>query len=101
MILIFLAYITDIYEVFPLNGDSSLKILQNYALSKINTNRLSVGLNPVSLSDNKAAQNHAVEIQQSELLSHWSKKGLKPYMLYSLHNGYRLRPTKHRSNKLC
>ena len=45
---------------------SSLKILQNYALSKINTDRLSVGLNPVSLSDNKAAQYHAAEILQSE-----------------------------------
>jgi hypothetical protein len=87
MILIFLTYINDIYEVFPLNGTSNLKILQNYALSKINADRLSVGLNPVSLSDNKAAQHHAVEIQKSELLSHWSKKGLKPYMLYSLHNG--------------
>ena len=87
MILIFLAYITDFDEVFSINGSSSLKILQNHALSKINTDRSSVGLNPVSLSDNKAAQHHAAEILQSELLSHWSKNGLKPYMLYSLHNG--------------
>ena len=87
MILISLAYITDFDEVFSINGSSSLKILQNHALSKINTDRLSVGLNPVSLSDNKAAQHHAAEILQSELLSHWSKNGLKPYMLYSLHNG--------------
>jgi hypothetical protein len=87
MILISLVYITDFDQVFSINGTSSLKILQDYALSKINADRLSVGLNPVSLSDNKAAQYHAAEILQSELLSHWSKDGLKPYMLYSLHNG--------------
>ena len=39
------------------------------------------------LCDNEAAQYHADEILKSELLSHWSKNGLKPYMLYSLHNG--------------
>jgi hypothetical protein len=64
-----------------------LKILQNYALSRINEDRLIVGLHPVSLGDNKAAQNHADEMLKSELLSHLSKNGLKPYMLYSLHNG--------------
>ena len=87
MILIALACITDFHEVFSQNGTLSLKILQNYALSKINTDRLSVGLNPISISDNKAAQYHAAEILGTELLSHWSKNGLKPYMLYSLHNG--------------
>ena len=87
VILIPLACITDFHEVFSQNGTLSLKILQNYALSKINTDRLSVGLNPVSISDNKAAQYHAAEILRTELLSHWSKNGLKPYMLYSLHNG--------------
>ena len=87
MILISLAYIADYHEAFSLNGTSGMKILQNYALSKINADRLSVGLNPVSLSDNMAAQYHATEILQSELLTHWSKNGLKPYMLYSLHNG--------------
>ena len=87
MILISLAYIADYHEAFSLNGTSGMKILQNYALSKINADRLSLGLNPVSLSDNMAAQYHATEILQSELLTHWSKNGLKPYMLYSLHNG--------------
>jgi len=87
LILISLACITDFQEAFSVNGTSSLKILQSYALSKINTDRLNVGLNPLSLSDNKAAQYHASEILQSEILSHWSKNGLKPYMLYSLHNG--------------
>ena len=87
MILIPLACITDFHEGFSQNGTLSLKILQNYALSKINTDRLSVGLNPISISDNKAAQYHAAEILGTELLSHWSKNGLKPYMLYSLHNG--------------
>lgn len=87
MILISLAYITNLPEVSSLNESSNLKILQNYALSRINGDRLSVGLNPVSLSDNKAAQNHAAEILKSEFLSHWSKNGLKPYILYSLHNG--------------
>ncbi|TVP40309.1 CAP domain-containing protein [Candidatus Nitrosocosmicus arcticus] len=61
-----------------------MKILQNHILSEINTDRFSAGLRPVALSDNKAAQYHAAEILKSELLSHWSKNGLKPYMLYSL-----------------
>ena len=77
----------DYYKVFSLDDTSDLKILKNYALFKINSDRLSMGLNPVSQSDNKAAQYHAVEILRSELLSHWSKNGLKPYMLYSLYNG--------------
>jgi hypothetical protein len=81
MIPIPLACITDFHEVFSQNGTLSLKILQNYALSKINTDRLSDGLNPISISDNKAAQYHAAEILRTELLSHWSKNGLKPYML--------------------
>jgi hypothetical protein len=55
--------------------------------SKINKDRLSVGLHLVSLGDNKAAQNHGDEMLKSDLLSHWSKNGLKLYMLYSLHNG--------------
>lgn len=87
MILIFLAYITNLPEVSSLHESYDLKTLQNHALSRINEDRLSVGLHPVSLSDNKAAQNHAAEILKSELLSHWSKDGFKPYMLYSLHNG--------------
>jgi hypothetical protein len=65
----------------------NLKILQNYALSKINIDRLNFGLNPLSLSDNKAAQHHASEILRTGFLSHWSTNGLKPYMLYSLYNG--------------
>ncbi|CAN5699710.1 hypothetical protein BH23THE1_BH23THE1_14000 [soil metagenome] len=87
MILISLAYITNLPEVSSLNESSNLKILQNYTLSRINEDRLSVGLHLVSLSDNKAAQNHADEMIKPDLLSHWSKNGLKPYMLYSLHNG--------------
>jgi hypothetical protein len=85
--LISLAYIMDYYKIFSLDDTSDLKILKNYALFKINSDRLSMGLNPVSQSDNQAAQYHAAEILQSEFLSHWSKNGLKPYMLYSLYNG--------------
>lgn len=61
MILISLAYITNLPEVSSLNESSNLKILQNYTLSRINEDRLSVGPHLVSLSDNKAAQNHADE----------------------------------------
>lgn len=68
--------------------------------SKINTDRLGFEVYPVFLGDNKAAQNHADEIIKSELLFHWSKNGLKPYMLYSLLR-YRLRVTKRRSTQLC
>lgn len=87
IILISLAFISEFDEAFSINETSNLKILQNYALSKINSDRLNVGLNTLSLSDNKAAQYYSAELLQSEILSHWSKNGLKPYMLYSLHNG--------------
>ena len=87
LILISLSYIIDFHESLSINGTLNLKVLQNYALAKINIDRLSFGLNPVSLSDNKAAQHHAYEILQSGLLSHWSTNGLKPYMVYSLYNG--------------
>jgi len=82
-----LSYIIIFHESLSINGTLNLKVLQNYALAKINIDRLSFGLNPVSLSDNKAAQHHAYEIFQSGLLSHWSMKGLKPYMEYSLYKG--------------
>jgi len=87
LIFIFLACTNNFLQVLSLNETSNLKILQNHTLSKINTDRFSAGLQPVALSDNKAAQYHAAEILKSELLSHWSKNGLKPYMLYSLYNG--------------
>ena len=87
LILISLVYIIDFRESLSINKTLNLKVLQNFALSKINIDRLSFGLNLVSLSDNKAAQHHASEILQSGFLSHWSTNGLKPYMVYSLYNG--------------
>jgi len=85
LILNSLVYIIGFHEGLSINESSNLKVLQNYALAKMNIDRLSVGPNPVSLSDNKAAQHHASEILQSGFLSHWSTKGLKPYMVYSLY----------------
>ncbi len=62
--------------------------LKSYMLSLINTHRAGVGLDPVILGSNPAAQNHADSMLQNCFSSHWGIDGLKPYMRYSLAGGY-------------
>ena len=57
-------------------------------LELINDERVSVGLNPVVLGDNVAAQLHAEAALENCFSSHWGIDGLKPYMRYSLAGGY-------------
>ena len=61
--------------------------LVNYALSLINSDRQSKGLQNVTLSDVDSGQRHADEMLAYHFLSHWDTKGFKPYMRYTLEGG--------------
>ena len=62
--------------------------LKEYMLELINAERRAVGLDPVGLGDNFAAQFHAEFAIEHCFSSHWGIDGLKPYMRYSLAGGY-------------
>ncbi len=57
-------------------------------LELINDERVKVGLDPVVLGDNVAAQLHAEAEVENCFGSHWGMDGLKPYMRYSLAGGF-------------
>ena len=59
-----------------------------HMLELINDKRVSVGLNPIVLGDNAAAQLHAEASLENCFSSHWGIDGLKPYMRYSLAGGF-------------
>ena len=62
--------------------------LKQYMLELINEERTAVGLNPVVLGDNIAAQLHAESSLENCFSGHWGIDGLKPYMRYTLAGGY-------------
>lgn len=62
--------------------------LKRLMLELVNTERAVVGLEPVALGANAAAQLHAEESLAGCFSSHWGLDGLKPYMRYSLTGGY-------------
>ena len=57
-------------------------------LDIINAERTQVGLDPLVQGNNVAAQLHAEASLESCFSSHWGLDGLKPYMRYSLAEGY-------------
>jgi uncharacterized protein YkwD len=61
--------------------------LVQYALNKINEDRSKFNLPPVQLSHNEAAQIQAEDILKARDISHWTRDGMKPYMIYSVYNG--------------
>jgi len=61
--------------------------LVNYALSLINSDRQSNGLQNVSLSSIDSAQLHAENMLKNGYVSHWDMNGYKPYMRYTLAGG--------------
>ncbi len=61
--------------------------LVNYALSLINSDRQSNGLQNVSLSSIDSAQLHAEDMLKNGYVSHWDMNGYKPYMRYTLAGG--------------
>jgi hypothetical protein len=71
----------------PPEQDSTLIALRQHALDRINEDRAEFGLEPVELSDNKAAQVHADEVLKTRFISHWMTNGEKPYMTYTRFGG--------------
>jgi uncharacterized protein YkwD len=67
--------------------NSTMASIYNYTLSLINSNREAYGLQPVSLSYEISAQQHADSMLQYGYLSHWDTYGMKPYMRYTLVGG--------------
>lgn len=61
--------------------------LVTYALTLINDDRQSNGLENVTLSDVNSAQIHADNILEHSFFSHWDLNGYKPYMRYTLAGG--------------
>jgi uncharacterized protein YkwD len=61
--------------------------LVNYALSLINSDRRSYGLQNVSLSEVGSAQQHSDNMLKNHFFSHWDVYGYKPYMRYTLAGG--------------
>jgi uncharacterized protein YkwD len=61
--------------------------LINYALSLINSDRQSQGLQNVTLSSVDSGQRHADDMLANNFFSHWDTNGYKPYMRYTLAGG--------------
>jgi uncharacterized protein YkwD len=61
--------------------------LVDYALSLINSDRRSNGLQNVTLSNIDSAQHHADNMLADQFFSHWDTNGYKPYMRYTLAGG--------------
>ena len=61
--------------------------LASYALGQINADRAANGSSPVSLSFNRAAQQHADSMLYYGYFAHYDVQGYKPYMRYSLLGG--------------
>ncbi len=59
------------------------KELVEYALQIINEDRKKFDLQPVTLSENQAAQIHAEDVLKTRIISHWMSNGEKPYMTYT------------------
>jgi hypothetical protein len=67
----------------PFTPSQELKEMMQYALGLINADRQTVGVNPVTLSFNAAAQIHAQDMFDHYYWAHWGTDGLKPYMRYT------------------
>jgi uncharacterized protein YkwD/ribosomal protein L37AE/L43A len=61
--------------------------LVNYALSLINSDRQSRGLQNVTLSSVDSGQLHAENMLKNNFFSHWDTNGYKPYMRYTIAGG--------------
>lgn len=77
----------DAFLLKETHSSSLVYQLKQYALEKINNDREKFGLDPVQLSRNIAAQEHAEDMLATKVLSHWTTDGEKPYMVYSKYGG--------------
>jgi uncharacterized protein YkwD len=72
-------------SISPLTN--SYEELANYALSLINSDRQSRGLQNVTLSNVDSGQRHADDMLSNHFFSHWDTNGYKPYIRYTLAGG--------------
>src|SRR5919198_584614 len=76
---------TTIIPIIQKPSALSYHQLLEYALQKINDDRTKFNIPAVKLSDNNtAAQLQAEDILSMRLISHYTTKGMKPYMVYTL-----------------
>ena len=61
--------------------------LVQYVLDRVNKDRTDMGLLPVKLSSNEAAQMQAEDVFRTKQISHWTTNGEKPYMTYTQYDG--------------
>ena len=61
--------------------------LVQYVLDRVNKDRTNMGLLPVKLSSNEAAQMQAEDVFRTKQISHWTTNGEKPYMTYTQYDG--------------
>ena len=66
-----------------INYEEKNKELVEYALQIINEDRKKFDLQPVTLSENQAAQIHAEDMLKTRTISHWLTNGEKPFMTYT------------------
>ncbi len=62
-------------------------VLVDYALTLINSDRQSTGLQNVTLSNIDSGQRHAENMLENKFFSHWDTDGYKPYMRYTIAGG--------------
>lgn len=72
---------------FP--SDVNLVPLQNQLLNLVNEERTAAGLTVLKLDELacNVAEKHAIEMAESDFLSHWGRDGRKPYHRYSFAGG--------------
>lgn len=73
----------------------------DYMLHLINIERRKVGVDPLTLGNNRAAQIHAETMVKFCHAGHWGVDGLKPYMRYSLCGGYHWNAENAGGQSLC
>jgi uncharacterized protein YkwD len=61
--------------------------LVQHVLDRVNKDRTDMGLLPVKLSSNEAAQMQAEDVFRTKQISHWTTNGEKPYMTYTQYDG--------------
>jgi uncharacterized protein YkwD len=75
----------DLQNILP--ATPSHDEMVNYALSLINSDRQTNGLQSVTLSSINSGQQQAEEMLKKGYFSHWDMQGYKPYMRYTLAGG--------------
>ena len=76
-----------IHDNEPRPKGTELHALHIHMLNLINAERTKVGVPPVTLGFNKAAQKHAEDMLTNCFSSHWNLQGMKPNHRYALAGG--------------